>query len=115
MPTIQVANGTMDIFQSASGGETITHEGVTSFMTVTQDSLAQNNFEKLEHITVTVWITHDRRGDVEVELVSPHGVKSVLAAKRAGDAANTGYPGWTFSTVKHWCADPTLPYITSGD
>ncbi|KAJ3529972.1 hypothetical protein NM688_g7777 [Phlebia brevispora] len=106
MPTIQIANGTMDIFHATDGGETLTQEGIYSSMEVTQSMLQSHNFEKLEHITVSVWITHDRRGDVEVELISPNGVKSVLAAKRNGDAANTGYPGWTFSTVKHWDEDP---------
>lgn len=103
LPTIQIANGTMDIFQTMSGGETITQAGVSSSVQVTQDTLQQHNFEKLEHITVTVWIAHSRRGDVEVELVSPNGIKSILAAKRNNDGANTGFPGWTFSTVKHWC------------
>ena len=30
-------------------------------------------------INIRVWINHPRRGDVMVELVSPNGVKSVLA------------------------------------
>ena len=102
MPTIQIANGTMDVFEASSGGETIPPGGLASTIQVTQDLLQEHNFEKMEHITVTVWITHQRRGDVEVQLVSPHGVRSVLAAKRDGDGATTGYPGWTFSTVKHW-------------
>lgn len=104
LPTIQIANGTMDLFRSHTGGEPIVREGLTSKMEITQDLLQQHNFEKLEHITVKVWIVHTRRGDVEVELVSPKGVKSILAASRWGDSANTGYPGWTFSTVKHWYA-----------
>ena len=69
-----------------------------------KELLEQRNFDKLEHITVKVWITHKRRGDVEVELVSPNGVKSILAARRHGDIADAGYPGWTFMTVKHWYA-----------
>lgn len=102
LPTIQVADGTMDVFQSATGGAPIVPGGYTSIMTVGQSMLTDNNFEKMEHITVKVWITHTRRGDVEVELVSPNGVKSVLAAKRYKDNAGTGFPGWTFMTVKHW-------------
>ncbi|OCH93877.1 hypothetical protein OBBRIDRAFT_724092 [Obba rivulosa] len=106
LPTVQIANGTMDLFQSASGGEPIVPGGVSSALTVTQEMLQENNFEKLEHITVTVWITHTRRGDVQVELVSPNGIKSVLAARRPSDNANTGLPGWTFMTVKHWDENP---------
>lgn len=106
MPAIQVANGTMDIFHTASGGQAITRDGVTSTMTVSKETLESHNFEKVEHVTVKVWITHTRRGDVEVELVSPKGVKSILAARRARDTATTGFPGWQFSTVKHWYAYP---------
>jgi kexin len=102
LPAVQVANGTMDLFHLTSGGETISRDGITSTMSVTEETLQSHNFEKLEHITVKVWITHSRRGEVEVELVSPNGVKSVLAARRAGDSATTGFPGWQFSTVKHW-------------
>ena len=102
LPVVQINNGTMDSFENASGGETIPPDGIESKITVTQETLDKHNFEQLEHITIKVWITHTRRGDVEVELVSPNGVKSVLAAARHGDSANTGFPGWQFMTVKHW-------------
>lgn len=92
----------MDIFRSTSGGSPIVPGGVPSTIDVTQDMLTGRNFEKLEHITIKVWITHTRRGDVEVELVSPNGVKSILAAKRYQDNDETGFPGWQFMTVKHW-------------
>ncbi|KAI0636603.1 peptidase S8/S53 domain-containing protein [Trametes polyzona] len=106
LPVVQLKNGTMDSFENAHGGEPIPPEGVESKLTVTREMLDQYNFEKLEHITVKVWITHTRRGDVEVELISPHGVRSILAARRNSDNAKTGYPGWTFMTVKHWDEDP---------
>jgi len=64
--------------------------------------LELNNFEVLEHVTVRVWITHDRRGDVEVEVTSPKGITSVLAARRRLDADKNGFPGWRFMSVKHW-------------
>ncbi len=73
-------------------------------MTVTKEMLDSNNLESLEHIDIRVWISHSRRGDVEVELVSPNGITSVLARKRRLDDARTGFPGWRFMTVKHWCA-----------
>ncbi|KXN86921.1 Kexin [Leucoagaricus sp. SymC.cos] len=104
--TIQVNDGKMDSAGNFTGGQWIGAEGVTSKMTITQQMLAGNNFEKLEHINVKVWIRHTRRGDVEVELVSPHGVKSVLASKRQFDADSTGFPGWTFMSVKHWGENP---------
>lgn len=104
IPAIQIAGGTMNILNEMTGGELIVPGGVRSSATVTKAMMDGENFEKLEHITIKVWISHTKRGDVEVELVSPNGIKSVLAAPRRSDSATTGYPGWTFMTVKHWCA-----------
>ncbi|KAF7295501.1 PHOMO B domain-containing protein [Mycena indigotica] len=89
-----------------SGGEVIGVGGVTSVMDIKWDMVQDANLEKLEHITVRVWIDHTRRGDVRVELRSPNGVTSVLAEPRHGDRATTGFPGWTFMSVKHWGEDP---------
>ncbi|KAJ7085743.1 peptidase S8/S53 domain-containing protein [Mycena belliarum] len=104
--TIQIENGKMLEFEEYFGGQFIGSEGVSSTISITKKMLADNNFEKLEHINVKVWIQHGKRGDVEVELVSPTGIKSVLAGKRSGDTAKTGYPGWMFMTVKHWGENP---------
>ncbi|KAJ7735426.1 peptidase S8/S53 domain-containing protein [Mycena olivaceomarginata] len=100
--TIQIEGGTMNPMQTYSGGEVIGLGGVSSKISVKWDQLQDANFEKLEHITVRVWIDHTRRGDVEVELTSPGGIRSVLAEKRKGDSATTGFPGWRFMTIKHW-------------
>lgn len=102
LPAVQVGNGTSTLNGEMSDGLAIVPDGVTSTITITQEDLDQNNFEALEHITVRVWITHDRRGDVEVEIVSPNGVKSILAARRRDDADRDGYPAWRFMSVKHW-------------
>ncbi|KAJ8087926.1 pheromone processing endoprotease [Marasmius tenuissimus] len=105
-PTIQLANGTMTKDKAFSGGEFITVDGVTSTISITEDDLLRHNLEKLEHINVKVWIQHAKRGEVEVEIVSPNGIKSVLAETRQGDFADSGFPGWTFMSVKHWGEDP---------
>lgn len=86
----------------APKGVVITEEGISSTFTVTQDMLDDFNFETLEHVTVRVWIEHQRRGDVEVELISPNGISSVLARQRRFDEANTGFTGWKFMSMKHW-------------
>ncbi|KAJ6531338.1 peptidase S8/S53 domain-containing protein [Mycena capillaripes] len=103
--TIQIEGGKMNPIGNYSGGEVIGVGGVSSVLSMKWEALQDANFEKLEHITVRVWIEHTRRGDVAVELTSPSGVKSVLAEKRRGDSANTGYPGWRFMTIKHWGED----------
>ncbi|KAJ7721565.1 peptidase S8/S53 domain-containing protein [Mycena maculata] len=103
--TVQIEGGTMNPVGKYAGGQFIGGGGATSVLSVNWDMLQDANFEQLEHIVVRVWIDHSRRGDVEVELTSPGGVKSVLAEKRKSDNANTGYPGWTFMSVKHWGED----------
>jgi len=80
-------------------------------MSITKEMLVQNNFEALEHINVKVWIDHTTRGDVEIEITSPEGITSVLAKKRVGDRANSGFPGWMFMSVKHWGEDPVGDWI----
>lgn len=55
---------------------------------------------RLEHVTVTVDIDHAYRGDLEIELVAPSGMSSLLA--RARNDAGAHYPDWTFMTVRHW-------------
>lgn len=85
-----------------TGGAVIERNGTSSVLNINGSTLAARQFHKLEHITVTVWISHQRRGDVEVSLMSPHGIRSVLATKRPYDTSEDGFFGWTFSTVKHW-------------
>ncbi|KAF9922444.1 pheromone processing endoprotease, partial [Linnemannia zychae] len=83
-------------------------KGITSSFSVTSEDLLADGVRlgTLEHITVTVNIEHDRRGDVEVVLISPNGIESRLGVKRRYDAATTGFPNWTFMTVKHWGENP---------
>jgi kexin len=102
LPAVQVGNGSSTLNGEMSGGLPIVSGGVTSTITITQENLELNNFEALEHITVRVWIMHDRRGDVEVEVISPNGIKSILAARRRDDANREGFPAWRFMSVKHW-------------
>ena len=103
LPAIQLSGGAMNADFEMSGGEKIGPGGISSKITVTADTLKEHNFETLEHITIRVWIQHSKRGDVSVELVSPNGIKSILATPRPGDTVDTGFPGWRFMSVKHWC------------
>ncbi|KAJ2919562.1 hypothetical protein MD484_g846, partial [Candolleomyces efflorescens] len=104
--TVQLANGTMDEHKEYDGGLFIEEGGIRSTITITKEMMEANNLETLEHINVRVWIDHTRRGDVEVELRSPNGIRSVLAIARENDNAVTGFPGWVFMSVKHWGEDP---------
>ncbi|GMM28447.1 kexin [Martiniozyma asiatica (nom. inval.)] len=66
------------------------------------NNLERANFESIEQITVTVDIDSSIRGDVEVDLISPNGIKSPLAVTRHRDSDSSGFKKWTFSTVAHW-------------
>lgn len=77
-------------------------QGLAASFDVTADMLKKANLERLEHVTVTMNVNHTRRGDLSVELKSPHGVVSHIATSRKNDAANVGYDDWTFMSVAHW-------------
>ncbi|KAI9203313.1 pheromone processing endoprotease KexB [Polychytrium aggregatum] len=80
--------------------------GIASSFELTRQDMDDSDMKRLEHITVTVNIHHQRRGDVEVTLTSPHNVTSQLAVRRDLDTNTAGFQNWTFMTVKHWEEDP---------
>ncbi|KAI8599656.1 hypothetical protein EDD21DRAFT_432625 [Dissophora ornata] len=83
-------------------------KGVSSMLSIREEDLDAKGVHlgNLEHITVTVNIEHERRGDVEVVLTSPNKVESRLGAQRQFDTATSGFVNWTFMTVKHWDENP---------
>ncbi|KIY50809.1 hypothetical protein FISHEDRAFT_64425 [Fistulina hepatica ATCC 64428] len=103
--TVVLDDGAMTPDGRYSGGRHIPEGGLTSVITITEEMTVANNLGPLEHINVKVWIDHQRRGDVEVEIRSPKGIRSVLGAPRKSDNDKSGYPGWTFMSVKHWGED----------
>ncbi|KAJ1648245.1 pheromone processing endoprotease [Dispira simplex] len=80
--------------------------GVNSTVTITQADLDGSYMKRLEHVTVTVNIDHEFRGDVEVHLVSPNGYVSYLATPRPRDQSKQGFQAWNFMSVKHWDENP---------
>ncbi|KAF2835502.1 KEX1 protease precursor [Patellaria atrata CBS 101060] len=77
-------------------------QGLASIFTVTEDMLREANFERLEHVTLTMNVEHTRRGDLSVELRSPTGVISHIATARKMDDKAAGYVDWTFMSVAHF-------------
>ncbi|KAJ8280231.1 hypothetical protein GJAV_G00052120 [Gymnothorax javanicus] len=69
---------------------------------VTAADLQQSGMRTLEHVSVTVTMTHPRRGNVEITLVCPSGMTSLIGARRILDTDPSGYTDWTFSTVRCW-------------
>lgn len=78
----------------------------TNTLTVTKEDVKKAGLSRLEHVTVTVNIEHQRRGDLEILVESPHGVASQLGTPRKYDTSSTGLINWTFMTVKHWEENP---------
>ncbi|XP_047436078.1 proprotein convertase subtilisin/kexin type 6 [Mugil cephalus] len=56
----------------------------------------------LEHVVVKVQIIHPRRGDLEINIISPSGTRSQLLAKRLFDSSSEGFRNWEFMTVHFW-------------
>ena len=76
--------------------------GLAVELEITEDMLDEANFERIEHVTVTMNVEHTRRGDISVDLFSPEGIVSHLSATRKMDNARAGYDDWTFMSVVHW-------------
>ncbi len=65
---------------------------------------------RVETVEITVDIPHTFRGDLEIDLISPSGTVSRLAAATLADdgynitthSTGLGYEPWTFTSVRHW-------------
>uniref|UniRef100_A0A671LMX4 Proprotein convertase subtilisin/kexin type 7-like n=1 Tax=Sinocyclocheilus anshuiensis TaxID=1608454 RepID=A0A671LMX4_9TELE len=75
---------------------------LTHTWNVSLSDLRQSGMQTLEHVSVTVTIVHPRRGNVEIRLVCPSGMSSLIGARRSLDVDTTGFTDWTFSTVRCW-------------
>ena len=52
---------------------------------VSAADLTESGMQTLEHVAVTVTITHPCRGNMEIVLICPSGMASVIGARRAVD------------------------------
>ena len=80
--------------------EIIGNEPVTSTIEILPEHVEK--FKHLEHVNVRVNMEHQRRGDVKIDLISPHGLVSNIATSRRKDASEKGLENWLFMSVKHW-------------
>ncbi|XP_034180593.1 furin-like protease 1 isoform X4 [Osmia lignaria lignaria] len=60
----------------------------------------------LEHVQAKVSLMASRRGDLQIQLTSPQGTKSVLLAKRPHDVSKAGFTQWPFMSVHTWGERP---------
>ncbi|KAG0667367.1 pheromone processing endoprotease [Monosporozyma unispora] len=75
---------------------------IESIIRIDADTLKNANFERMEHITITVDVETDIRGQVNIDLISPSGMVSNLAVTRERDNSNEGFINWNFMSVAHW-------------
>lgn len=87
-----------EIYQETDSSEKV----LESVVSISADDLLQNNFKRVEHVTVTVDIEADIRGTTEVDLISPRGVISHLGVVRKLDQSQDGFRDWSFMSVAHW-------------
>lgn len=76
--------------------------GLISTIYVSDNDITDANLERLEHVNVVMNLDHNYRGSLQVDLISPSGVVSTLAANRPFDDSIDGYKEWTFMSVAHW-------------
>uniref|UniRef100_A0A8P4GJV6 P/Homo B domain-containing protein n=1 Tax=Dicentrarchus labrax TaxID=13489 RepID=A0A8P4GJV6_DICLA len=74
----------------------------TSITTTGCSEDPEQHVDYLEHVVVKVLVVHPRRGDLEINLISPSGTRSQLLAKRLFDSSNEGFRNWEFMTVHFW-------------
>ncbi|MGK0186328.1 MAG: subtilisin family serine protease/subtilisin-like proprotein convertase family protein [Verrucomicrobiales bacterium] len=55
---------------------------------------------RVEHVQLTVDISHSFRGDIEITLTSPSGMESKLSKEHLD--INADYNNYTFLSVRHW-------------
>ncbi|XP_039635568.1 proprotein convertase subtilisin/kexin type 5 [Perca fluviatilis] len=65
-------------------------------------SKPQHRVVYVEHVIVRVTITHSRRGDLSITLMSPSGTVSQLLANRPFDSSTEGFQNWDFMTTHSW-------------
>lgn len=56
---------------------------------------------ELDHVTATLHLRHGFPGDLQIELLSPAGTRSVLLDNTTGEPDSTDFT-WTFSSTQFW-------------
>ena len=66
----------------------------------------ENFVHYLEHIQAVVTVNATRRGDLNINMMSPVGTKSILLSQCPRDAtAKVGFDKWPFMTTHTWGED----------
>lgn len=76
--------------------------GVSHTIQITDEEVVNNKLKRLEHVTITVKIDHQRRGDISIHLISPKNFVSRMVEARSRDEDAAGYDEWTMMSVAFW-------------
>ncbi|KAL5274649.1 FURIN family protein [Megaselia abdita] len=60
----------------------------------------------LEHVQAKITLTSQRRGDLQINLISPAGTKVTLLTHRIHDVSRSGFNQWPFMSVHTWGEAP---------
>lgn len=99
-------------FHCVAGSVQETHKiqsGNKLVLTITTDACqGKDNFVRyLEHVQAVVTVNASRRGDLNINMTSPMGTKSILLSRRPrDDDAKVGFDKWPFMTTHTWGEDP---------
>ncbi|XP_056329345.1 proprotein convertase subtilisin/kexin type 7 [Danio aesculapii] len=80
----------------------VSPSNLTHTWNVSASELQRSGMQTLEHVSVTLSIQHPRRGSLQILLLCPSGVSSLIGARRTMDVDSAGLMDWTFSTVRCW-------------
>ncbi|XP_017592026.1 neuroendocrine convertase 2 isoform X3 [Corvus hawaiiensis] len=78
-------------------------------LTLTTDACeGKENFVRyLEHVQAVITVNSTRRGDLNINMTSPMGTKSILLSWRPrDDDSKVGFDKWPFMTTHTWGEDP---------
>uniref|UniRef100_A0A3B3B7T7 Proprotein convertase subtilisin/kexin type 6 n=1 Tax=Oryzias melastigma TaxID=30732 RepID=A0A3B3B7T7_ORYME len=84
------------------------HAGLRLNSSITTSGCSEDpqvHVQHLEHVVVKVLLLHPRRGDLEIELISPSGTRSQLLG-RLLDSSSEGFRNWEFMSVHFWAETP---------
>uniref|UniRef100_A0A4W5JQD3 Neuroendocrine convertase 2 n=2 Tax=Salmoninae TaxID=504568 RepID=A0A4W5JQD3_9TELE len=101
-----VAGSLQDVHKIQSGDKLI--------LTISTDSCqGKDNFVRyLEHVQAVVTVNGSRRGDLNINMTSPMGTKSILLSCRPrDDDAKVGFDKWPFMTTHTWGEDPRGTWV----
>ncbi|XP_034045297.1 furin-1-like [Thalassophryne amazonica] len=68
---------------------------------------SDSHITSLEHVQARLTLSYNRRGNLQIHLISPTGTHSTLLHARPHDYSSEGFNDWAFMTTHSWDENPT--------